>query len=172
MAAALLLLVIFLLLLDVVHPQCNETRNHSGLVGGFTPTCNGSGGFAALQSSGSTGYSWCVDSDGQKIPGSEHAPGDSGEWPTEDSCAWMRLTAASHAVTTNDSSDDSQLSDSIDRLPVWVVCLLGGCLFGLISSCWRVRKWRREARDPRSQSNAEEQKELYNDASSDGDSLP
>jgi hypothetical protein len=46
---------------------CQEARNeglslsNSGIVGNFIPVCNGDGTFYELQSWGSVGTSWCVD---------------------------------------------------------------------------------------------------------------
>ncbi|XP_031647515.1 saxiphilin-like [Oncorhynchus kisutch] len=39
------------------------------------PTCDNDGQYKPEQCSGSTGYCWCVNSSGQKIPGTETPPG-------------------------------------------------------------------------------------------------
>ncbi|XP_052353947.1 equistatin-like [Oncorhynchus keta] len=39
-----------------------------GPIGGFIPTCDYNGQYTPEQCWGSTGYCWCVNSSGQKIP--------------------------------------------------------------------------------------------------------
>uniref|UniRef100_A0AAZ3S2B4 Thyroglobulin type-1 domain-containing protein n=1 Tax=Oncorhynchus tshawytscha TaxID=74940 RepID=A0AAZ3S2B4_ONCTS len=46
-----------------------------GLVGAYIPTCDAAGQYTPEQCWGSTGYCWCVNSSGQKIPGTETPPG-------------------------------------------------------------------------------------------------
>jgi predicted secreted protein len=65
-------------------PQCGKclsailqfhSRGHVS-IGLFKPTCDAHGHFNPTQSSGSTGYSWCVDPEtGDKIEGTDVAPG-------------------------------------------------------------------------------------------------
>ncbi|XP_071019988.1 saxiphilin-like [Oncorhynchus clarkii lewisi] len=43
--------------------------------GVYVPTCDATGRYTPEQCSGSTGYCWCVNSSGQKIPGTETPPG-------------------------------------------------------------------------------------------------
>ena len=45
-------------------------------IGGFVPQCYPNGSFKPKQIWGSTGYSWCVDECGFKIPGTEVPPSD------------------------------------------------------------------------------------------------
>ena len=44
------------------------TGGPPGMVGQFIPTCYKDGSYAPLQCHASTGYCWCVTSDGKKIP--------------------------------------------------------------------------------------------------------
>ena len=46
-----------------------------GLVGYFIPECDNSGHFKKKQRSGSSGYSFCFDKDGNKVESSETPPG-------------------------------------------------------------------------------------------------
>nr|XP_029529998.1 equistatin-like [Oncorhynchus nerka] len=43
--------------------------------GVYVPTCDNDGQYKPEQCSGSTGYCWCVNSSGQKIPGTDTPPG-------------------------------------------------------------------------------------------------
>ncbi|XP_063055736.1 uncharacterized protein LOC134449623 isoform X2 [Engraulis encrasicolus] len=52
-----------------------ERHNASGLIGAFVPQCDEQGRFRPLQCSGSTGYCWCVNSQGQEINGTQVPPG-------------------------------------------------------------------------------------------------
>ena len=40
--------------------------------GTFVPKCKDNGDFEETQCHGSTGYCWCVDNDGKKLPGTSH----------------------------------------------------------------------------------------------------
>ncbi|XP_041645126.1 nidogen-1 [Cheilinus undulatus] len=44
-------------------------------VGQYIPTCDENGQYAPMQCHGSTGHCWCVDRNGQEIPGSRSGPG-------------------------------------------------------------------------------------------------
>lgn len=44
-------------------------------VGQYVPTCDQNGAYEAMQCHGSTGQCWCVDRNGQEIPGSRSRPG-------------------------------------------------------------------------------------------------
>lgn len=46
-------------------------------VGQYIPTCDENGAYEAMQCHGSTGYCWCVDQNGQEIPGTRSGPGSS-----------------------------------------------------------------------------------------------
>ncbi|XP_038838401.1 equistatin-like, partial [Salvelinus namaycush] len=56
---------------------CERARDAAlnGPIGAFIPTCDAAGQYTSVQCSGSTGYCWCVNSSGQKIPGTETPPG-------------------------------------------------------------------------------------------------
>uniref|UniRef100_A0A8C7G0R5 Thyroglobulin type-1 domain-containing protein n=1 Tax=Oncorhynchus kisutch TaxID=8019 RepID=A0A8C7G0R5_ONCKI len=56
---------------------CEDARDAvtHGPIGAYTPTCDAAGRYTPEQCSGSTGYCWCVNSSGQKIPGTETPPG-------------------------------------------------------------------------------------------------
>ena len=49
-------------------------RQPVGFVGYCYPACTESGEFEPTQSCGSTGYTWCVDMDGEEIPGTSTPP--------------------------------------------------------------------------------------------------
>uniref|UniRef100_UPI0037E84C71 nidogen-1 n=1 Tax=Semicossyphus pulcher TaxID=241346 RepID=UPI0037E84C71 len=44
-------------------------------VGQYVPTCDDHGEYESMQCHGSTGHCWCVDRNGQEIPGSRSGPG-------------------------------------------------------------------------------------------------
>lgn len=44
-------------------------------VGQYVPTCDQNGAYEPMQCHGSTGQCWCVDRNGQEIPGSRSRPG-------------------------------------------------------------------------------------------------
>ncbi|KAK2824085.1 hypothetical protein Q5P01_021260 [Channa striata] len=44
-------------------------------VGQYIPTCDENGAYEAMQCHGSTGHCWCVDRNGQEIPGTRSGPG-------------------------------------------------------------------------------------------------
>ncbi|CAK6951779.1 nidogen-1 [Scomber scombrus] len=44
-------------------------------VGHYIPVCDENGAYEAMQCHGSTGYCWCVDRNGQEIPGTRSGPG-------------------------------------------------------------------------------------------------
>ncbi|XP_038831863.1 saxiphilin-like [Salvelinus namaycush] len=56
---------------------CEDARDAAlnGSIGAYVPTCDGNGQYTPEQCWGSTGYCWCVNSSGQKIPGTETPPG-------------------------------------------------------------------------------------------------
>ncbi|XP_068135044.1 WAP four-disulfide core domain protein 8-like [Hyperolius riggenbachi] len=47
----------------------------SNAVGRFVPDCDKDGNYKPLQCSSSSGYCWCVTSDGEKVPGTDTRPG-------------------------------------------------------------------------------------------------
>ncbi|XP_077995776.1 papilin-like isoform X2 [Glandiceps talaboti] len=60
--------------------KCEQRRQDHlaesrGLVGGYIPQCRRDGDFEPMQCHGGTGYCWCVDEEGEKIEGTERAPG-------------------------------------------------------------------------------------------------
>jgi len=63
--------------------QFQEHRTHcelaradaSGLIGAYVPQCDSNGAFTPLQCNGSTGYCWCVQTDGAGIAGTQVGPG-------------------------------------------------------------------------------------------------
>lgn len=44
-------------------------------VGQYIPVCDESGAYEPMQCHGSSGYCWCVDRNGQEIPGTRSEPG-------------------------------------------------------------------------------------------------
>lgn len=73
------------LLLERTKTQC-ETHRDSLLgesgprgprppVGQFIPRCDDNGAYEPMQCHGSTGHCWCVDRNGQEIPGTRSGPG-------------------------------------------------------------------------------------------------
>jgi hypothetical protein len=50
-------------------PCQEEVANATGMMGEFVPDCAEDGSYAPIQCNGSTGYCWCVDEDGNEIPG-------------------------------------------------------------------------------------------------------
>lgn len=44
-------------------------------VGQYIPTCDENGAYEPMQCHGSTGHCWCVDRNGQEIPGTRSGPG-------------------------------------------------------------------------------------------------
>ncbi|XP_041834654.1 equistatin-like [Melanotaenia boesemani] len=55
------------------HKKRVEARGH--LMGAYLPQCDDNGQYLPDQRHGSTGYHWCADSKGQKIPGTDTPPG-------------------------------------------------------------------------------------------------
>ena len=56
-------------------PCLDAVANATGLLGEFIPQCEEDGSYSPLQCWGSTGYCWCVDSNGVEIPGTALGPG-------------------------------------------------------------------------------------------------
>ncbi|XP_078090061.1 uncharacterized protein nid2a [Mustelus asterias] len=52
-----------------------SSRESQPLVGAYIPQCDEEGNFRPLQCHGSTGYCWCVNENGQEIPGTRTSPG-------------------------------------------------------------------------------------------------
>jgi hypothetical protein len=65
----------------------------AGLLGAFVPSCESDGSYSPKQCHPSTGYCWCVDEDGNKIDGTESAPGK----PTVN-CAFYQLSDCQQEV--------------------------------------------------------------------------
>ena len=89
---------IFLFLFSAARPltKCEKERQKAQqdpAVGTYIPQCTADGSFAPMQVSGSTGYCWCVDNDGNEIPGTLTPPGR--EMPQ---CASMHLSYELSAV--------------------------------------------------------------------------
>ena len=57
-------------------PCLDAVANATGLLGEFIPQCEEDGSYSPLQCWGSTGYCWCVDSNGIEIPGTALGPGE------------------------------------------------------------------------------------------------
>ena len=73
----------------VVGPCAQAVAGAAGGIGAFVPQCTASGAYEPLQMHGSTGYSWCVDDQGNELT-TPVGPGDAaGETP--ESCATIRL---------------------------------------------------------------------------------
>ena len=61
-----------------VHRDSENTRLNESpfpILGYFVPECEEDGNFKSKQSSGSSGYSFCLDIDGNKVDGSDTPPG-------------------------------------------------------------------------------------------------
>ncbi|KAM9327748.1 nidogen-2 isoform 2-T2 [Pholidichthys leucotaenia] len=59
------------------HRDSVQTTSPEGypIVGAYVPQCDENGQYTAQQCDGSTGYCWCVDSNGQERPGTRTPPG-------------------------------------------------------------------------------------------------
>ncbi|XP_061693207.1 nidogen-2 isoform X2 [Syngnathoides biaculeatus] len=59
------------------HRDSVETTSPEGypILGAFVPQCDSDGHYTPLQCHSSTGHCWCVDSQGQEIPGTRTPPG-------------------------------------------------------------------------------------------------
>jgi len=69
----LLLLVPFLITAQT--PCLDAIANATGSIGEYIPQCQEDGSYSPLQCWASTGYCWCVDQDGNEIPGTSLGPG-------------------------------------------------------------------------------------------------
>lgn len=77
----------FLFLFSAARPptKCEKERAEAiqeDGIGRYIPQCTPDGAFKPMQCHGSTGYCWCVDKDGNEIPGTMTPPGE--ELPTCD----------------------------------------------------------------------------------------
>jgi hypothetical protein len=71
------ILFLFISILTFSQTPClDAVANASGLLGEFIPQCEEDGSYSPLQCWGSTGYCWCVDSNGVEIPGTSLGPGE------------------------------------------------------------------------------------------------
>jgi|TARA_Y100000994_G_scaffold249623_1_gene262777 hypothetical protein len=57
-------------------PCLDAIANATGLIGEFIPQCDEDGSYSPLQCWSSTGFCWCVDEDGNEIPGTLLGPGN------------------------------------------------------------------------------------------------
>ena len=57
-------------------PCLDAVANATGSIGEYIPQCEEDGSYSPLQCWGSTGYCWCVDEDGNEIPGTSLGPGE------------------------------------------------------------------------------------------------
>ncbi|XP_076878390.1 saxiphilin-like [Brachyhypopomus gauderio] len=58
--------------------KCEQERDNATvrhLIGAFIPQCDENGNYRPLQCWGSTGYCWCVNSNGQQVAGTNTPPG-------------------------------------------------------------------------------------------------
>eukprot|EP01047_Picozoa_sp_COSAG01_P008757 COSAG01_NODE_349_length_18469_cov_8.136364_4_plen_303_part_00 len=72
---------------------CAEVRAAEvtrGTVGHYAPDCDEEGDFRALQCSGSSGWCWCVDAAGGKLPDTGVGPGGTSAPLTESGCLAQR----------------------------------------------------------------------------------
>ncbi|XP_041834475.1 thyroglobulin-like isoform X1 [Melanotaenia boesemani] len=64
---------------DITERHCEHLKKRvearGGLMGAYLPQCDDNGQYLPDQRHGSTGYHWCADSKGQKIPGTDTPPG-------------------------------------------------------------------------------------------------
>jgi len=72
----LLLLLIIPLLSFGQTPCLDAISNASGLIGEYIPQCEEDGSYCPIQCWSSTGYCWCVDENGNEIPGTSLGPGE------------------------------------------------------------------------------------------------
>ena len=49
---------------------------NQGIIGIYIPQCKADGSFEPMQCWGSTDYCWCVDKNGDEIPGTQTPPGN------------------------------------------------------------------------------------------------
>tara|TARA_B100000674_G_scaffold1549_1_gene1256 strand:+ start:1010 stop:2221 length:1212 start_codon:yes stop_codon:yes gene_type:complete len=71
------ILFLFISILTFGQTPClDAVANSTGLLGEFVPQCEEDGSYSPLQCWGSTGYCWCVDSNGVEIPGTSLGPGE------------------------------------------------------------------------------------------------
>ena len=59
------LFLLFLMFTSVLSRRCEPSA--SLVVGIYSPQCNEDGSWKKLQCHGSTGFCWCVDSEGNKV---------------------------------------------------------------------------------------------------------
>ena len=69
----LIISILPLLSFGQLTPCEQEVENATGLLGEFIPQCEDDGSYSPMQCWGSTGYCWCVDSNGLEIPGTSIA---------------------------------------------------------------------------------------------------
>lgn len=71
------ILFLFISILTFGQTPClDAVANATGLLGEFIPQCEEDGSYSPLQCWGSTGYCWCVDSNGVEITGTSLGPGE------------------------------------------------------------------------------------------------
>ena len=57
-------------------PCLDAVANATGLIGEYVPQCEEDGAYSPMQCWSSTGYCWCVDENGEEIPGTSLGPGE------------------------------------------------------------------------------------------------
>jgi hypothetical protein len=57
-------------------PCLDAVANSTGLIGEYVPQCEEDGSYSPMQCWSSTGYCWCVDENGEEIPGTSLGPGE------------------------------------------------------------------------------------------------
>ena len=72
----LLIFLIIPLFFFSLTPCLDAVANATGSIGEYIPQCEEDGSYSPLQCWGSTGYCWCVDEDGNEIPGTSLGPGE------------------------------------------------------------------------------------------------
>ncbi|XP_041849499.1 hemopexin-like [Melanotaenia boesemani] len=80
---------------DIMERHCEHHRKRvearGRLIGAFLPACDDNGQYLPDQRHGSTGYHWCADSKGRKIPGTATPPGVPDVDCSKPSRVYMRL---------------------------------------------------------------------------------
>ena len=75
MAKMKLLFFLLPILIIAQTPCLDAVANATGSLGEYIPQCEEDGSYSPLQCWSSTGYCWCVDQDGNEIPGTSLGPG-------------------------------------------------------------------------------------------------
>ena len=116
-------------------PCLEAVANSTGLIGEYVPQCEEDGSYSPMQCWSSTGYCWCVDENGEEIPGTSLGPGEGLPNCNEQADSLNVLFIGnSYTATNNLTNIISSIATSMGDNLITESSLLGGATLQLHAS--------------------------------------